>query len=268
MQPNRDPNAPDEAPRPNSSAEPQPTVREKSDDPAVVITRTGSSYNTRVITAAVIAVVLLLVVWMVVRQRGGPGSDVASAGEVSVDSSPIPQRDAAPGTPGATTPYWPAVPYSTGQPSQQVITPSPYTNAPMPYPGEVPSYPSYSTPVMPQPTPTPPPAPTTLGTQTPTTPQNAGTTAVTPAKTVFPRLDSILGIPVDSQGRARVPQRHDTVTHIDSVLRRPTTPEPAPTPVVTPAPTKPVMPPKADTTQSAPTIPLGSTTRADTSAAT
>jgi hypothetical protein len=256
MQPNSDPNARGDTPRPSTPSEPQPIVIEKSDDPAVVITRTGSSYNARVITAAVVALALLVVVWVVVRQRRAPGSDLASGGEVVVDSSPIPQRDAPPGGTGTATPYWPAIPYSNGQPSGQVITPSPYTAEPLPYATQPPAYPTYpaypTQPAMPpEPEPVRPTAP--VVTQTPTHPSNAGTPAATPTQTVFPRLDSILGIPTDSQGRARVPHK-DTVTHIDSVLRRST------------MPAKPVVPTHVDTTTttSSPTIPLGTTTRADT----
>lgn len=232
-----------------------PVVREKSDDPAVIITRTGASYNTRVMTAAVVAIALIFAVWVIMHRRNAPGSDVAgtSGGEVAVDSSPIPGRQAPADSLGAATPYWPAIPYANGQPTGQVITPSPYTTMPAPYPSQSPMY---AEPPVPPPAPQPAVPPGTPATApTPTMPRNSGPPATTPRTTVFPRLDSILGVPTDSQGRARVPQRADTVTHIDSVLRGTTTPQP-----------KPAAPPHVDTTVHA-TVPppRGSTTRADTS---
>ena len=254
MQPNRDnETAPAGTPEPPevvpANALPpgtqQTVVREDSGDPAVIITRTGPSYNTRVITAAVIALVLLFAVWVVLHERHAPGSDVnaASGGDVAVDSTPIPQR-AAVGDTGAATgaPYWPQVPYATGQPAPTtVITPSPYTTQPDPYPPVS----GYTTPVAPPPPPMPNPV---------TTPRNSGAPPVSSSSpTVFPRLDSILGVPVDSQGRARVVHPRDTVTHIDSVLRR--NPASAP-PSATPT--------KVDTIRPA-TPPMGSTTRVDTS---
>lgn len=265
MQPNRDnETAPAGTPEPPEVVRPevaaanalppgtqQTVVREDSGDPAVIITRTGPSYNTRVITAAVIALVLLLAVWLVLRQRHAPGSDVnaASGGDVVVDSTPIPQRAATGDTGAGGTGYWPQVPYATGQPAPTtVITPSPYTTTPEAYPPVA----GYSTPVAPPP-PMPNPAP--LGPPPATMPRNAGTQPASSASspTVFPHLDSILGVPVDSQGRARVVHPRDTVTHIDSVLRR----NPATTP-------PPATPTKVDTIRPT-TPPTGSTTRVDTS---
>jgi len=257
MQSNRDnetsptgtPQPPEVVPATAAPAGTQETVvREESGDPAVIITRTGPSYNTRVITTAVVALVAIVAIWFVVHQRHAPGSDAnASNGEVAVDSTPIPQRAAAADTGAATgSPYWPAVPYATGQPAPTtVITPSPYTVQPDPY-ATVPAY------TPPPPMPNPEPLGPRPSARAATPPASAPPASSSP--TVFPRLDSILGVPTDSQGRAHVTHPRDTVTHIDSVLRR--------NPVTAPAPAVPV---KVDTIRpSAP--PMGSTTRADTSA--
>lgn len=262
MQPNRDnETAPAGTPEPPevvpANALPpgtqQTVVREDSGDPAVIITRTGPSYNTRVITAAVIAVVILFAVWVVLHERNRPGSDASasSAGEVAVDSTPIPQRAGAADSGAATgAPYWPQVPYATGQPAPTtVITPSPYTTQPDPYPPVA----GYSTPVAPPP-PMPNPAPLGPPPTARVTPQPTSPPASSSEPTVFPRLDSILGVPTDSQGRARVVHPRDTVTHIDSVLSH--------APTTTPPP---VVPTKVDTIRPA-TPPMGSTTRVDTSA--